>query len=553
MLAILRPILSTFWRASSGTILLVVFAVSCAAAASVSAPYIFSRQIDALSSNITVPTALNAFLLYGILMGVGLTLDRVVQYLSVMCAENLSYIASISFFSRLTKKSPEFFIHHNSAEIQSALRQGDNALGNMVNLGLIVIVPGLLKLVLSLVVMGAAINLQITLIVLAYGIFFIGLIYLSNKWIRKNMEVAISAAQENSKFVGNAVAAMETLRYFNSTNWVRSKFDTSAQTVLQNWRAFSFKRIKLASFFGIALAAQFSITFFLLVPQYEAGALSVGDIVLFNALLLQLNLPFEMIGMAIDEVVKARSKLKPFSAMWNAPNATNDNPTCALEVSDGSITYDHVSYAYDCSAGVSNINFSAERGRITFLIGPTGSGKSTVLKLLLKSLEQSSGSIKIDGQHLSSINSNDWYSIIGVVPQDIVLLNDSLKNNIVLGRTYSDDKLKEATRRAAILERIEKLPDGFDTNVGERGLKLSGGERQRIAIARALYENPHFLFLDEASSALDAKTEALIMDQLRKVAEDVTIIAITHRMNAIRSEDEVVELAAPNMPKHSTI
>ncbi|MBY5551310.1 ATP-binding cassette domain-containing protein [Rhizobium leguminosarum] len=198
--------------------------------------------------------------------------------------------------------------------------------------------------------------------------------------------------------------------------------------------------------------------------------------------------------------------------------------------------------------GVDNISFAAGRGGITFLVGGTGAGKSTIFKLALKSIEPDHGRILIDGVDLLTIDRADWYSAVAVVPQDIVLLNESLKDNILLGRPYDEERLHQAARKAAIFSFIRDLPDGFETTVGERGLKLSGGERQRIAVARALYGNPTILLLDEASSALDETTERDIMEHIRLLAREVTVLAITHRRSVITEADKVVKLADPRIP-----
>ena len=168
--------------------------------------------------------------------------------------------------------------------------------------------------------------------------------------------------------------------------------------------------------------------------------------------------------------------------------------------------------------------------------------------MLLKSLSPAKGQILIDGTDLANVGRSQWFSRIGVVPQDIVLLNDSLRTNIVLGRQPDETKLREAAAKAAILDFIDALPAGFETLVGERGLKLSGGERQRIAIARALYAEPEFLFLDEASSALDEATELGIMTEVRSIADEVTVLAITHRKVTIGADDHVIELSEANAP-----
>jgi ABC-type multidrug transport system fused ATPase/permease subunit len=204
--------------------------------------------------------------------------------------------------------------------------------------------------------------------------------------------------------------------------------------------------------------------------------------------------------------------------------------------------FEDVGYAYGNGRGVKDIRFTAERGAITFLVGETGSGKSTIFKLALKSVEPDQGRILVDGLDLATIDRADWYGAVAVVPQDVVLLNESLSDNILLGRPRDETRLRRAAEKAAILPFIEALPEDFETKVGERGLKLSGGERQRIAIARALYGDPAVLFLDEASSALDEATERDIMDHIRLLARDVTVVAITHRRSVIAATDSVIDL-----------
>ena len=285
------------------------------------------------------------------------------------------------------------------------------------------------------------------------------------------------------------------------------------------------------------------MTFWLLLPRYEAGALTIGNIVLFNTLLLQLNMPFEMIAHAIDDVARSRAALTPLARMWAAPEERQLSHAPAFVPSNGQIAFEDVGFRYDNDRGVDGVRFTAERGAITFLVGETGSGKSTVFKLALKSIEPTSGRILVDGTDLADIDRVDWYAAVAIVPQDVVLLNESLADNILLGRPRDDRRLRTTADKAAILSFIDALPDAFETTIGERGLKLSGGERQRIAIARALYGNPAILFLDEASSALDEATERDIMEHIRALAREVTVLAITHRRSVIAATDNLVSLA----------
>ena len=527
-------ILFNYWKVSRWTLALVALIVFLSSIASVAAPYVFSRLIDRLTAETWFETIAAGFALYALLLGLTHALQNMVQFLSLMNSENLGFIAGTSFFERLLKKTVCFFIDHNPAEIESAQARGQEALNIMIQLGLNVLIPGITQIALTLIVVGTAISPEVIAIVLIYGMAFIAFTYYASKRTRSSLNAAIAATQENAKFIGNAVNAMETLRQFGSYRWLSQRFSEKAREVRNSWRRFSLLRIGYAGVYGLALAIQFSISFALLLPRYRAAELSVGDIVLFNALLLQLNQPFEMIGQAIDDMIRCYSRFLPFARMWLAPEEPERIIHKSFALSNGRIAFEDVRFSYEGGRGVEGVSFAAERGRITYLTGETGSGKSTIFKLALKSVEPETGRISVDGIDLRDIGRADWFSMIGVVPQDVMLLNDTLRTNIVLGRPLDETRLRKAVEKAALLDFIEDLPDGFETTVGERGLKLSGGERQRIAIARALYTEPQILFLDEASSALDEATERDIMSHIRAIADDVTILAITHR-KSVRS------------------
>jgi ATP-binding cassette, subfamily B, bacterial len=339
--------------------------------------------------------------------------------------------------------------------------------------------------------------------------------------------------------------AMETLRHLGSHAWMSSRFTEKARAVKDSWRAYILRRAGASALLGLGLSIQFAINFLLLLPRYQAGAATVGDIVLFNALLLQLNLPFEMIAQTMDSFARSRAQLVPLADMWRAPEESESPHPQTFVPHEGRITFDDVRYDYGNGRGVDRISFTASRGAITFIVGETGSGKSTIFKLALKSIEPHSGRILVDDIDIAGIARADWYDAIAVVPQDVVLLNESLADNIILGRARDEARLRDVSKKAAILSFIDALPEGFETKVGERGLKLSGGERQRIAMARALYGNPTVLFLDEASSALDDATEREIMNHVRTLVRDVTVLAITHRRSVLGDTDNVVDLSDP--------
>lgn len=548
----LRPVaislLRTFWHDARSTVLIVVGASLVGAVAAIAAPVLFSRAVDVLASGGGSAKALQLILLYAVILGISIALGQAAQYLSFMCSERLSFIADCAFFSRLLGKPSSFFLERNQAEIGNARREGGQALGLILQFGIGDMLPGLLQIAVSIALMGGVLSGEIALIVLGYGIVIIGLDYFRAARVNPFLDAAIEKSQENSSLVGNAIAVIETLRHTRGESWMAGRFTASAGDVFSNWRRYSLVSTLFSAASGIAVALQLILTFLILVPRYEAGLLSIGDLVLFNILLLQLNEPFNLVGQAIKESADAIGRFRPFASMWNAPDTAEPKGAAPFHPSAGSIVFENVSFRYANGRGVSDLSFTVQRGAPAFLTGETGSGKSTVLRMLLKDNVPEQGRILIDDTDLLAITRDSWFSHVGIVPQDVALLNDSLAVNIVLGRPFDEQRLRRAAARAAILERIETIPDGFDTIVGERGMKLSGGERQRIAIARALYSEPSILILDEASSALDADTEAEIMEGLRSLADSLTILSVTHRTSVINSGDQVIRLdaQAPN-------
>ncbi len=541
MLGPLRYILARYWSQAHWLLLSIAGLVILGSLSSVAAPYLFSRLIDTLSAGNWPETLLWGFAIYAVLLGLSSALQSVVSYMTMMSAETMQYIASTSFFARLLRKQVTFFIEHNPVAIQSAQNRGAGAINQVVQLVAVVIVPGIVQIGLSLAVLGATINLEIVVVVVVYGAVFIAATFLSNRYSRPYLEKAIEADQVNAGFVGNAVSAMETLRYFGGDQWVGERFAQTAEETRIAWSRWALRRIAFAGVFGAALAIQFIVGFAILLPRYQAGLITTGDIVLLGSLLMQLNRPFEMIGNSIDGLLRAYSQFQPFTFMWSSPEE-GDARSGGFTAPEGRLAFEHVSFGYGKGPIISDVSFAARRGELNFLVGETGSGKTTLFKIALKSLEPQEGRVTVDGTDLKEISRRDWYALIGVVPQEIMLMNDTLATNIVLGREYDEERLKRACERASIRKFIEAQPNGYETKVGERGLKLSGGERQRVAIARALYADPQFLFLDEASSALDTGTEAAIMDELRSQKDETTIIAITHRMAVIRPGDNILSL-----------
>lgn len=542
IIPIMRSLLVDYWRDARGTTVLVLVATLLGAMASMAAPYLFSRAVDDLTNGGDTGGVLQTLLLYALLFGVATAFGQASRFLIFLCAERLCFIANLAFFTRLLRKRHAFFLDHNPAEIGTARQEGEQTLNIITQLGVGGLLPGFVQIVFSAALLGNLVSWEIALIVLGYGAIVITLDYVRVGRVKPFLDTAMERSQENASLVGNAVAIIDTLRQTRGERWMAGRFAASAGDAFTNWRRYALASSKFSGILGVAAALQLAVTFLILVPRYQAGILSIGDIVLFNTLLIQLNEPFHLVGMAIKETVEATARFRPLAAMWSAPEAAEPGDPVSYHPSQGSLAFEDVTYRYPNGRGISNLSFAVRRGTPTFFVGETGSGKSTVLRLLLKGLEPMKGRILADETDLARIRSGDWFAHVGVVPQDVALLNDTLSVNIVLGRPFDHHQLRKVAMQASILSRIEAMPEGFETVVGERGLKLSGGERQRIAIARALYGEPAILVLDEASSALDDNTERQIMDGLRDLAEDLTIVAVTHRTSSIRPGDQIVRL-----------
>lgn len=537
-----------FIRQSKFYVFLLCCSILVSTIFAVLAPYTFASIIDNLSINKSIENIGLGFVIYAVLLGLSLVFKEAVTYLAVILAETLNYISSTNFLKKILLKESHFFIQHNPSEIQAMQNQGVFALNKVMQLGLISFIPSVLQIVFSCFILGAEIDFKIVTIVILYGSFCIGLSYFSSIRIEQYLEDATSERQKNIQLLGNAMSMMDVLRFFNAGSWIDQRFQQGSQQILKSLTSYSLKRTYYAVIFGVALTIQFLISFYILIPEVQAGRMSVGDLVLFNALLLQLNTPFEMIGRCILEFNQSYIEFKPFARMWNEPELRDNinQPIASFSTSNddhlGLLKFQDVSFSYTNGRGIRDINFTAASGKITFLTGDSGAGKSTIFKLILKQIQPDQGDIIVNNIPLNSIARNTWFSQIGVVPQEVMLLNDTIKNNICLGRAYDDQKISQAAKKAQILDRIKMMPDGFDTVVGERGMTLSGGEKQRISIARALYADPEFLLLDEASSSLDGDTEYEIMSHMRSLKDSVTIIAITHNPRLIHPEDIVIKL-----------
>ncbi len=352
----------------------------------------------------------------------------------------------------------------------------------------------------------------------------------------------------DSEAYGRAIDSLlnyETVKYFGNEKYEAERYDTS----LIAWEDMALKSQRSLGLLNAAQAAVIAMGVTLMVIRAAngvvEGTLTLGDLVMVNAFLLQMFQPLSFLGVMYRQIKESITDVERMFTLMQRPCEVKDAADATtLDVKAGAVSFEHVDFAYNADRSIlHDVSFTIPAGKTVAAVGPSGAGKSTLARLLFRFYDTGSGSIRIDGQDIRDVTQDSLRAAIGVVPQDTVLFNDSIFYNIAYGRPEaSRDEVIEAARAAHILRFIEILPQGWDTVVGERGLKLSGGEKQRVAIARTLLKNPAILILDEATSALDTKTEKAIQAELLEIARSRTSLIIAHRLSTVVEADEILVL-----------
>jgi ATP-binding cassette subfamily B protein len=339
----------------------------------------------------------------------------------------------------------------------------------------------------------------------------------------------------------------ETVKYFNAEGREAARYDRA----MAGYEAAAVKTGLSLSFLNVGQSFLIStglvIVMVLAALGVQAGRLTVGDFVMVNAYMIQITMPLNFLGTVYREIRQALVDMGEMFGLLGQPAEITDRPGApALKVTGGEIAFDQVRFAYEADREILHgISLRVGPGERVAIVGPSGSGKSTIGRLLFRFYDVTGGAIRIDGQDLRDVTQTSLHARIGVVPQDTVLFNDTIYYNIAYGRDGATrEEVESAARAARIHDFIAKLPQGYDTTVGERGLKLSGGEKQRVGIARTLLKNPPILILDEATSALDTQTERDIQDSLKAMGQGRSVITIAHRLSTIADADRIVVLEA---------
>ena len=549
----LRSLLPYLWpREAPSLRLRVVLAMAMLFAARVVSVYIpvfYAQAVDALSPDdiglIAVPLAL--ILAYGAARVLSLAFNEARDAIFVNVAERAIRTIALEVFRHLHALSLRFHLGRQTGRLSQALDRGTRAVSLLLRFSLFSIIPTAIELVLVFVILWNMLDAAIALTTMATVVLYIAYTLVVTEWrikFRRRMNEQEGRASNKSI---DSLLNFETVKYFGNETHEARRLDEALQeyesAAVMNQVSLSMLNVGQAAIIAVGLTAVMLLSAYGIV----AGTMTIGGFVLANTYLMQLYQPLNVFGFIYREIKQALIDIEEMFGLLDESDEIAEAPDAReLVVDGGRIEFDGAGFGYDARRPLlRDVTFTIPAGRTLAIVGPSGAGKSTVSRLLFRFYDVDAGAVRIDGQDVRGVTKPSLRAAIGIVPQDTVLFNDTIYYNIAYGRPDATPaEVERAARLARIHDFIVSTPDGYQTVVGERGLKLSGGEKQRVAIARTVLKNPSILVLDEATSALDSATEREIQQNLRELARGRTTLSIAHRLSTIVDADEILVLDA---------
>ena len=516
-------------------------------------PYFFKWATNALNGKF-VPSDLVPLILVGPLMLVaaynaarivqaGLNQLRDALFASVgqYAVRKLAYRT----FVHMHNLSLRFHVERRTGGLSRIIERGTKGIETIVRFTILNTAPTIIEFLMTAVIFAFAYGLSYLAVVVATVWLYTWFTIRASDWrisIRRDMNDSDTDA--NTKAI-DSLLNFETVKYFGNEQMEASRFDAAMAryeiSATRIWTSLGWLNFGQSVIFGIGMAVMMIMS----GREVLAGTQTLGDFVFINAMLMQLSIPLNFIGFIYREVRQGLTDIEQMFDLLDVEQEVTDKPGARpLVIERGAVRFDNVAFAYDPKRPIlKGVSFEVPAGKTVAIVGPSGAGKSTLSRLLYRFYDIQGGSISIDGQDIRDVTQESLRAVIGMVPQDTVLFNDTIAYNVRYGRiTATEEEVRNAAELAQIGSFIQSLPEGYNAMVGERGLKLSGGEKQRVAIARTILKAPPILILDEATSALDSATEHEIQASLDLVSRDRTTLVIAHRLSTIIGADEIIVL-----------
>jgi ATP-binding cassette subfamily B protein len=508
-------------------------------------PFAFKGIIDRMAPGLQqgVDVALALVAAYALARFGGVLFDNIRNAVFEQVGQDAARRLALDVFTHIHQLSLRFHLERRTGALTRIIERGTKSIDTMLYFLLFNIVPTVFELIAVCIIFWVKLGPAMVAAVLGMMLAYIGFTQKVTNWRTKLRREMVESDNRASSRAVDSLLNYETVKYFNAETHERENYGRAirryARAATASEQSLAWLNIGQSLITNLMLAAAMAYT----VQGWATGRFTAGDVVLINTLLIQLFRPLDMLGMVYREIKQGLIDMESMFTLIDTPQEVADAPGAPpLAVHGGTLRFDAVDFAYEPSRQILHaVSFEIPAGHSLAVVGHSGAGKSTLSRILYRFYDIKSGAVTIDGQDIRHVSQSSLRAAIGIVPQDTVLFNESIAYNIGYGRAHATQaEIEAAARGASIHDFIRSLPQGYDTQVGERGLKLSGGEKQRVAIARTLLKNPPILILDEATSALDSATEAEIQQALNAVARGRTTLTIAHRLSTITTADEIL-------------
>ncbi|MCV6824033.1 MULTISPECIES: ABCB family ABC transporter ATP-binding protein/permease [Halocynthiibacter] len=515
------------------------------------APLIYKAAVDALAGEGEQAAwmlglgAVGLTLAYGMTRALNVGFQQLRDAIFAKVGQQALRSLAIETFEHIHQLSMRYHITRKTGGLSRIIERGVKGVEYLLRFLLFNIGPLILELIMIAAILYVVFDVWYLVVVVVTIAAYVWFTFAVTEWrVRIRKEMNDQDKDANQKAI-DSLLNFETVKYFNAEKREAARYDVAMAGYEQAALKTSYSLAFLNFGQSVLITAGLVIVMVMAAIGVENGALTVGDFVMVNAYMIQITMPLNFLGSVYREIRQALVDMGEMFDLLEQPAEVQDKPNApALKINGGEIAFDHVEFGYDANRPIlKGVDFTVGAGETVAIVGPSGSGKSTIGRLLFRFFDVNAGALRIDGQDIRDVTQESLHQAIGVVPQDTVLFNDTILYNIAYGREgASQTEIEDAAKAAKIYDFIMSLPDGFDTQVGERGLKLSGGEKQRVGIARTLLKNPPILLLDEATSALDTETERDIQDSLKAMGQGRSVITIAHRLSTIADSDRIIVL-----------